>query len=106
MERSIRNDRFAPTFTNEHIPDTVCDTCRPHMVEGPLFAPSGSVHPIVDGQGEPRMSSLATPPLPSPHRKLGHSIHAPAQAAALPSPRVFNGGVFELIDRGHCALLD
>jgi rfaE bifunctional protein nucleotidyltransferase chain/domain len=50
------------------------------------------------------MSSLVNPP--SPHRKLVHSTHAAAQAAALPSPRVFTNGVFDLIHRGHCALLD
>jgi rfaE bifunctional protein nucleotidyltransferase chain/domain len=52
------------------------------------------------------MSSLANPPLPSPHGKLVHPVDAPARAAALASPRVFTNGVFDLIHRGHCALLD
>ena len=52
------------------------------------------------------MPPLAKPPLPSPHRKLVHAGDAPAHAAALPGPRVFTNGVFDVVHRGHCALLD
>jgi rfaE bifunctional protein nucleotidyltransferase chain/domain len=52
------------------------------------------------------MSSVSKPPPPSLDGKLVHPMHAPSVAAALPSPRVFTNGVFDLVHRGHCALLD
>ena len=50
------------------------------------------------------MSSSANPP--SLRGKLVHPSQVQAVAAALPSPRVFTNGVFDLLHRGHCALLE
>ena len=50
------------------------------------------------------MSSSANPP--SLRGKLVHPSQARAVAAALPSPRVFTNGVFDLLHRGHCVLLE
>ena len=52
------------------------------------------------------MPPSANPPSPSPHGKLVHPSQVQAVAAALPSPRVFTNGVFDLLHRGHCALLE